>query len=242
MMEGGVNPRADYSKPSVAGELSGLAQAEAALTSAPVWGQEGNPAGVPGDQQPGAGRGGGHPPGDGCSCRPHPARGRVPRLPATVWVSPSFLPPGTRAAGPFTDGALSPCRSTPDVPPCVTFDESLLEEGEPLEPGELQLNELTVESVQHTCVVARHRAGLAGVARGGRRLRGAAARLAWLCGDASAGHGARLSHGPSSGHRLTSVTDELAVATQTVLSRQEAVAQLQRELRSEEQNTHPRER
>ncbi|XP_042843947.1 tyrosine-protein kinase Fes/Fps isoform X2 [Panthera tigris] len=81
--------------------------------------------------------------------------------------------------------------STPDVPPCVTFDESLLEEGEPLEPGELQLNELTVESVQHT---------------------------------------------------LTSVTDELAVATQTVLSRQEAVAQLQRELRSEEQNTHPRER
>lgn len=44
------------------------------------------------------------------------------------------------------------CRSTPDVPPCVTFDESLLEEGEPLEPGELQLNELTVESVQHTWV------------------------------------------------------------------------------------------
>nr|XP_060473585.1 tyrosine-protein kinase Fes/Fps [Panthera onca] len=88
-------------------------------------------------------------------------------------------------------GFLRQYGSTPDVPPCVTFDESLLEEGEPLEPGELQLNELTVESVQHT---------------------------------------------------LTSVTDELAVATQTVLSRQEAVAQLQRELQNEEQNTHPRER
>ncbi|KAM5292884.1 tyrosine-protein kinase Fes/Fps isoform 3-T3 [Ctenodactylus gundi] len=81
--------------------------------------------------------------------------------------------------------------SAPDVPPCVTFDESLLEEGEPLEPGELQLNELTVESVQHT---------------------------------------------------LTSVTDELAVATETMLSRQEVVSQLQRELRDEEETTHPRER
>nr|XP_015108119.1 tyrosine-protein kinase Fes/Fps isoform X2 [Vicugna pacos] len=81
--------------------------------------------------------------------------------------------------------------STPDVPPCVTFDESLLEETELLEPGELQLNELTVESVQHT---------------------------------------------------LTSVTDELAVATETVLSRQETVTQLQHELCNEEQNIHPRER
>ncbi|XP_024622290.1 tyrosine-protein kinase Fes/Fps isoform X3 [Neophocaena asiaeorientalis asiaeorientalis] len=81
--------------------------------------------------------------------------------------------------------------STPDVPPCVTFDESLLEEAELLEPGELQLNELTVESVQHT---------------------------------------------------LTSVTEELAVATETVLSRQEVVTQLQHELRTEEQTTHPRER
>uniref|UniRef100_A0A8D0Q976 Tyrosine-protein kinase n=1 Tax=Sus scrofa TaxID=9823 RepID=A0A8D0Q976_PIG len=81
--------------------------------------------------------------------------------------------------------------STPDVPPCVTFDESLLEETELLEPGELQLNELTVESVQHT---------------------------------------------------LTSVTEELAEATETVLSRQEGVTQLQRELWKEEQSTHPRER
>uniref|UniRef100_A0A1D5QQF2 Tyrosine-protein kinase n=1 Tax=Macaca mulatta TaxID=9544 RepID=A0A1D5QQF2_MACMU len=79
--------------------------------------------------------------------------------------------------------------SAPDVPPCVTFDESLLEESEPLEPGELQLNELTVESVQHT---------------------------------------------------LTSVTDELAVATEMVLRRQEMVTQLQQELRNEEENTHPR--
>ncbi|XP_033708068.1 tyrosine-protein kinase Fes/Fps isoform X2 [Tursiops truncatus] len=81
--------------------------------------------------------------------------------------------------------------STPDVPPCVTFDESLLEEAELLEPGELQLNELTVESVQHT---------------------------------------------------LTSVTEELAVATETVLSQQEVVTQLQHELWTEEQTTHPRER
>lgn len=44
------------------------------------------------------------------------------------------------------------------------------------------------------------------------------------------------------GCRLTSVTDELAVATKEVLSRQETVSQLQRELRSEEQNTHPRDR
>nr|XP_045001873.1 tyrosine-protein kinase Fes/Fps isoform X3 [Jaculus jaculus] len=47
-------------------------------------------------------------------------------------------------------GFLQQYGSTPDVPPCVTFDESLLEEGEQLEPGELQLNELTLESVQHT--------------------------------------------------------------------------------------------
>ncbi|XP_024905640.1 tyrosine-protein kinase Fes/Fps isoform X2 [Pteropus alecto] len=88
-------------------------------------------------------------------------------------------------------GFLRQYGSTPEVPPCVTFDESLLEEGEPLEPGELQLNELTVESVQHT---------------------------------------------------LTSVTDELAAATKTVFSRQEVVSQLQRELRNEEQNIHPRQR
>lgn len=42
--------------------------------------------------------------------------------------------------------------------------------------------------------------------------------------------------------RLTTVTDELAVATKEVLSRQEMVSQLQSELRNEEQSTHPRER
>lgn len=47
---------------------------------------------------------------------------------------------------------------------------------------------------------------------------------------------------PSFWHRLTSVTDELAVATHTVLSRQEVVTQLQRELRKEEQTIHPRQR
>lgn len=86
----------------------------------------------------------------------------------------------TRAAGLFTDGALSPCRSTPDIPPCVTFDESLLEEGEPLEPGELQLNELTVESVQHTCVVAWHRVWGPG---GGYRPDRAVARWLGLLGS-----------------------------------------------------------
>ncbi|NWW76550.1 FES kinase, partial [Climacteris rufus] len=36
-----------------------------------------------------------------------------------------------------------------EVPPTVSFDESLLEDTESLVPGELQLNELTLESVQH---------------------------------------------------------------------------------------------
>ncbi|XP_033044866.1 tyrosine-protein kinase Fes/Fps isoform X4 [Trachypithecus francoisi] len=39
---------------------------------------------------------------------------------------------------------------------------------------------------------------------------------------------------------LTSVTDELAVATEMVFRRQEMVTQLQQELRNEEENTHPR--
>lgn len=60
---------------------------------------------------------------------------------------------GSQTSDLATEGPCLPHRSTPDVPPCVTFDESLLEEGEQLEPGELQLNELTLESVQHTCVV-----------------------------------------------------------------------------------------
>ncbi|KAM6388171.1 tyrosine-protein kinase Fes/Fps isoform 2-T2 [Pluvialis apricaria] len=37
-----------------------------------------------------------------------------------------------------------------EVPQAVSFDESLLEETESLVPGELQLNELTIESVQHS--------------------------------------------------------------------------------------------
>ncbi|XP_054025050.1 tyrosine-protein kinase Fes/Fps isoform X2 [Dryobates pubescens] len=41
-------------------------------------------------------------------------------------------------------------RYSSEVPPAVSFDESLLEETEGLAPGELQLNELTVESVQHS--------------------------------------------------------------------------------------------
>ncbi|KAM6257532.1 tyrosine-protein kinase Fes/Fps [Porphyrio hochstetteri] len=41
-------------------------------------------------------------------------------------------------------------RYVAEVPPAVSFDESLLEETESLAPGELQLNELTIESVQHS--------------------------------------------------------------------------------------------
>ncbi|XP_054243956.1 tyrosine-protein kinase Fes/Fps isoform X1 [Indicator indicator] len=41
-------------------------------------------------------------------------------------------------------------RYSSEVPPAVSFDESLLEETEGLAPGELQLNELTIESVQHS--------------------------------------------------------------------------------------------
>uniref|UniRef100_A0A4X2K9M3 Tyrosine-protein kinase n=1 Tax=Vombatus ursinus TaxID=29139 RepID=A0A4X2K9M3_VOMUR len=52
---------------------------------------------------------------------------------------------------PYTEyeGFLQQYGSSPNTPPCVTFDDTLLEEGEQLEPGELQLNELTIESVQH---------------------------------------------------------------------------------------------
>ncbi|NXY80435.1 FES kinase, partial [Glareola pratincola] len=47
-------------------------------------------------------------------------------------------------------GFLQSHRYGSEVPPAVSFDESLLEETENLAPGELQLNELTVESVQHS--------------------------------------------------------------------------------------------
>ncbi|KAM6303748.1 LOW QUALITY PROTEIN: tyrosine-protein kinase Fes/Fps [Podargus strigoides] len=47
-------------------------------------------------------------------------------------------------------GFIQSHRYSSKVPPAVSFDESLLEETESLAPGELQLNELTVESVQHS--------------------------------------------------------------------------------------------
>ncbi|XP_072474899.1 tyrosine-protein kinase Fes/Fps [Notamacropus eugenii] len=52
---------------------------------------------------------------------------------------------------PYTEyeGFLQQYGSSPNTPPCVTFDDTLLEEVEQLEAGELQLNELTIESVQH---------------------------------------------------------------------------------------------
>ncbi|CAM2098876.1 unnamed protein product [Caretta caretta] len=48
------------------------------------------------------------------------------------------------------DSFLQQHRCVSEIPPTVTFDESLLEESENLEADELQLNELTIESVQHT--------------------------------------------------------------------------------------------
>lgn len=42
--------------------------------------------------------------------------------------------------------------------------------------------------------------------------------------------------------RLTSVTEELATATETVSTRHATVMQLQQELQAEEQSTHPRQR
>ncbi|XP_006030858.2 tyrosine-protein kinase Fes/Fps isoform X1 [Alligator sinensis] len=47
------------------------------------------------------------------------------------------------------DSFLQHHRYGAEVPPELLFEESLLEESENLAPGELQLNELTVESVQH---------------------------------------------------------------------------------------------
>ncbi|XP_040979807.1 tyrosine-protein kinase Fes/Fps isoform X2 [Aquila chrysaetos chrysaetos] len=47
-------------------------------------------------------------------------------------------------------GFIQSHRYGSELPPAVSFDESLLEETESLAPGELQLNELTVESVQHS--------------------------------------------------------------------------------------------
>lgn len=41
------------------------------------------------------------------------------------------------------------CRSRGEIPACVEFDSSLLEDAEGLMPEDLQLNELTVEGIQH---------------------------------------------------------------------------------------------
>ncbi|XP_053934192.1 tyrosine-protein kinase Fes/Fps isoform X2 [Cuculus canorus] len=57
-----------------------------------------------------------------------------------------------QAIDPATEysGFVQSHRYGSNMPPAVSFDESLLEETEGLVPGELQLNELTVESVQHS--------------------------------------------------------------------------------------------
>nr|XP_021155065.1 tyrosine-protein kinase Fes/Fps isoform X2 [Columba livia] len=56
-----------------------------------------------------------------------------------------------QAIDPATEysGFIQSHRYGSEVPPAVSFDKSLLEETESLAPGELQLNELTIESVQH---------------------------------------------------------------------------------------------
>lgn len=41
------------------------------------------------------------------------------------------------------------CRSVGEIPACVEFDCSVLEESEKLNPGEIELNDLTLESIQH---------------------------------------------------------------------------------------------
>ncbi|KAM4746850.1 tyrosine-protein kinase Fes/Fps [Rhinophrynus dorsalis] len=48
------------------------------------------------------------------------------------------------------DNFIQMNRTTTDLPPIVTFDSSLLEDTDNLQEDELQLNDLTVESVQHT--------------------------------------------------------------------------------------------
>ncbi|XP_023669951.1 tyrosine-protein kinase Fes/Fps [Paramormyrops kingsleyae] len=47
------------------------------------------------------------------------------------------------------DNFIQQNRSVAEVPPCAEFDTSLLAETEQLMPGELVLNELTLESIQH---------------------------------------------------------------------------------------------
>ncbi|NXF41127.1 FES kinase, partial [Nyctibius bracteatus] len=57
-----------------------------------------------------------------------------------------------QAIDPATEysGFIQSHRYSSEVPPAVSFDDSLLEETEGLAPGKLQLNELTIESVQHS--------------------------------------------------------------------------------------------
>ncbi|XP_025896337.1 tyrosine-protein kinase Fes/Fps isoform X4 [Nothoprocta perdicaria] len=55
-----------------------------------------------------------------------------------------------QAIDPATEYSTLLRRYGSEAPPAVRFDESLLEDTENLAPGELQLNELTVESVQHS--------------------------------------------------------------------------------------------
>ncbi|XP_063305002.1 tyrosine-protein kinase Fes/Fps [Pelobates fuscus] len=77
-------------------------------------------------------------------------------------------------------------RSVTGLPPMASFDTSLLEETDDLQEEELQLNDLTLESVQHM---------------------------------------------------LTSVEEDLALASETVQTRQEAVSQLHSDIVIEEKNT-----
>ncbi|XP_075287388.1 tyrosine-protein kinase Fes/Fps isoform X1 [Opisthocomus hoazin] len=78
-----------------------------------------------------------------------------------------------QAIDPATEysGFVQSHRYGSEVPPAVSFDESLLEETECLAPGELQLNELTVESVQHCLTSVEEELAAAAEAVSGREQR-----------------------------------------------------------------------
>lgn len=44
---------------------------------------------------------------------------------------------------------LCVCRSVKEIPACAEFDCSLLEDTEKLNPKEIELNDLTLETIQH---------------------------------------------------------------------------------------------
>ncbi|XP_053128393.1 tyrosine-protein kinase Fes/Fps isoform X2 [Hemicordylus capensis] len=91
-------------------------------------------------------------------------------------------------------GFLPPCRCGSAPPAPVTFDESLLEEMETegLEAGELQLNELTLESMQHTLTALEEELAGATESTEGHRQRVQALKEELQSGEQAGGPGERL--------------------------------------------------